>query len=124
MDTLILTYHRNYYGGALHGILQANKSFHSIEFVEFGLHAYKTLKRTSPEVTKQHLSLLSSDELSLRVLQHNNSTASNQDIVTVYIKFYYTKLFYESTDDVNGFLDQLISQLNLLLQVNDSMNTF
>ena len=115
-DTLVLTYNRNYYGGALHGILQSNKTFYSIEFVDMGLHAFKTLKEVSPELTKH----LSSGSITIGRSQENNSLpqSKNTSIVTVYIKFYYTQMFYDSTDDVNGFIDKLISQVNQLLKVD------
>ena len=120
VDDLILTFHRGYYGGALHGILRShNNAFFSIEFVEYNLHAFKTLKSFGSN----------SRQLSFGEQRHSatvgNKVRSSSDhasidstsIVTVYIKFYYTQMFYESTDDVNSFIDRLLSQLNKDLKV-------
>ena len=114
---LILTFHRSYYGGAVHGILQlTNNSFYSIEFVEYGLHAFKTLQNV--ESGTRQLSLARPPFQSRKEGSQVRSPTGGQSVVTVYIKFYYTEKFYESTDDVNGFIDKLISQINILLKVN------
>ena len=119
-DDLILAFHRGYHGGALHGILKShNDYFFSIEFVEYSLHAFKTLKNF--ESTSRQLSLGRPNTLSAagyQVRSPENTQLDNTTIVTVYIKFYYTEMFYDSTDDVNGFIDKLISQLNKDLKVN------
>ena len=123
----------DYLGGAVHGILQINKAFYSIEFVDLGLHVFKTMKSYGAELERFHLPspkphIETSAPLMVSLSPPNSSLyAESRQVTTatvnvdIFIKFYFTEKFQTVTTNVNGFIDKLISKLNVDLEVGYSV---
>ena len=85
--------------------------------MEYNLHAFKTLKSFGSNSRQLFFEEQKHTPTVANKVRSDNTFTDSTSIVTVYIKFYYTLMFYESTDDVNGFIDRLLSQLNKDLKV-------
>ena len=108
---LVLTFN-NFYGGTVHGKLRTTSVSYSIEFLQYsGIHVFKQFAQ---EEQLSGIDFMDSFGKSSRVAYRSNTCANHKDeLTTVYIKFYFTINFASVTPDVNGFIQDVVENLNI-----------
>ena len=109
-DTMLLTYH-NYYGGSVHGHLNTGNSTFTIEFIQHGgIHVFKQVQQL--EENKNHGRLMF-DSVQTKTCSADCRSMSSFDLSDVYVRVYYTSEFASITSDVNGFIQEIIENINV-----------